>query len=233
MNTFDSVFARAARQLPSGWTCASSTCNFVLGFSARTNPLSPFFARSDGLIVVVSLAVMLHIDVAVYGALHLVNNSTLLLFFEYTSIRFQHLINFPEYRSLAGLSPQEGRVVARTFNSILGDIRGPCPGLNTLASHGYINRTGVTTPGDIIIEFLIWNSPLRFLPHLFASVQIRPQTMSPLPDLTLMAPSKIKFLQIHILVTTFSTRLCSIGSFMLTKKSEKAMSRSKPQRWTG
>ncbi|KAF8138846.1 hypothetical protein EV363DRAFT_1394275 [Boletus edulis] len=231
MNTFDSVFARAARQLPSGWTCALSTCHF-----ARTNPLSPFFARSDGLIVV-SLAVMLHIDVAVYGALHLVNNSTLLLFFEYTRLfiwslsGFQHLINFPEYRSLAGLSPQEGRVVARTFNSILGDIRGPCPGLNTLASHGYINRTGVTTPGDIIIEFLIWNSPLRFLPHLFASVQIRPQTMSPLPDLTLMAPSKIK--QIHILVTTFSTRLCSIGSFMLTKKSEKTTSRSKPQRWTG
>jgi len=31
-----------------------------------------------------------------------------------------------------------------------GDIRGPCPGLNTLASHGYINRSGVVTPGEII-----------------------------------------------------------------------------------
>ncbi|KAG6373784.1 heme-thiolate peroxidase [Boletus reticuloceps] len=92
---------------------------------------------------------------------------------------FPHLANFPEYRSLAGLSPQEIRAVTRQFNSMPGaqplpppindtssklindadhpfmplqpgDIRGPCPGLNTLASHGYINRTGVTTPGDII-----------------------------------------------------------------------------------
>ncbi|KAF8440405.1 hypothetical protein L210DRAFT_3539562 [Boletus edulis BED1] len=76
-----------------------------------------------------------------------------------------HLANFPEYRSLAGLSPQEVRAVARTFSSTPGaqplpppindtssklvndpkhpylplrpgDIRGPCPGLNTLASHG-------------------------------------------------------------------------------------------------
>ena len=78
---------------------------------------------------------------------------------------FPHLAKFPEYRSLAGLSPQEVRVVARTFSSTPGaqplpppinntsaklvydvdhpfvpdqpgDIRGPCPGLNTLASHG-------------------------------------------------------------------------------------------------
>jgi hypothetical protein len=31
-----------------------------------------------------------------------------------------------------------------------GDIRGPCPGLNTLASHGYIPRNGVATPAQII-----------------------------------------------------------------------------------
>ncbi|KAJ3515015.1 heme-thiolate peroxidase [Coprinellus aureogranulatus] len=31
-----------------------------------------------------------------------------------------------------------------------GDIRGPCPGLNTLASHGYLPRDGVATPAQII-----------------------------------------------------------------------------------
>ncbi|RXW15744.1 heme-thiolate peroxidase [Candolleomyces aberdarensis] len=31
-----------------------------------------------------------------------------------------------------------------------GDERGPCPGMNTLASHGYISRDGVATPGQIV-----------------------------------------------------------------------------------
>ncbi|EKM76332.1 hypothetical protein AGABI1DRAFT_78772 [Agaricus bisporus var. burnettii JB137-S8] len=31
-----------------------------------------------------------------------------------------------------------------------GDIRGPCPGLNTLASHGYISRSGITSCSEII-----------------------------------------------------------------------------------
>ncbi|KAG2011105.1 hypothetical protein CC2G_011255 [Coprinopsis cinerea AmutBmut pab1-1] len=31
-----------------------------------------------------------------------------------------------------------------------GDVRGPCPGLNTLASHGYLPRDGVATPAQII-----------------------------------------------------------------------------------
>ncbi|KAH7100961.1 heme-thiolate peroxidase [Auriculariales sp. MPI-PUGE-AT-0066] len=31
-----------------------------------------------------------------------------------------------------------------------GDARGPCPGLNTLASHGYLPRDGVATPGQIV-----------------------------------------------------------------------------------
>jgi len=30
------------------------------------------------------------------------------------------------------------------------DIRGPCPGLNTLASHGYFPRNGIATPAQII-----------------------------------------------------------------------------------
>ncbi|KAF9453302.1 Cloroperoxidase [Macrolepiota fuliginosa MF-IS2] len=31
-----------------------------------------------------------------------------------------------------------------------GDIRGPCPGLNTLASHGWLPRNGIATPAQII-----------------------------------------------------------------------------------
>ncbi|KIJ26514.1 hypothetical protein M422DRAFT_272390 [Sphaerobolus stellatus SS14] len=31
-----------------------------------------------------------------------------------------------------------------------GDIRGPCPGLNTLASHGYLPRNGIATPAQIV-----------------------------------------------------------------------------------
>ncbi|KAF9445364.1 aromatic peroxygenase precursor [Macrolepiota fuliginosa MF-IS2] len=30
------------------------------------------------------------------------------------------------------------------------DIRGPCPGLNTLANHGYLPRNGIVTPGQVI-----------------------------------------------------------------------------------
>lgn len=85
------------------------------------------------------------------------------------SLGFPHLANFPEYRSLAGLSQEEVRAVAQTFSStpgaqplpppindtsaklvydaahpylpdLPGDIRGPCPGLNTLASHGVSDR---------------------------------------------------------------------------------------------
>ncbi|KAF8138810.1 heme-thiolate peroxidase [Boletus edulis] len=80
---------------------------------------------------------------------------------------FPHLANFPEHRSLAGLSPEEVRAVASQFDSMPGaqplpppisdtssilpsDLRGPCPGLNTLAAHGYLPRQGVVTPGQII-----------------------------------------------------------------------------------
>ena len=81
------------------------------------------------------------------------------------ALGFREIANFPEYSSLAGLSAREVRAVARTFSSTPGaqplpppindtsaklvndadhpflptrpgDIRGPCPGLNTLASHG-------------------------------------------------------------------------------------------------
>ncbi|KAH6891630.1 Chloroperoxidase [Coprinopsis sp. MPI-PUGE-AT-0042] len=32
-----------------------------------------------------------------------------------------------------------------------GDMRGPCPGLNTLANHGYLPRDGIASPRQIII----------------------------------------------------------------------------------
>ncbi|KAF9032969.1 aromatic peroxygenase precursor [Panaeolus papilionaceus] len=33
----------------------------------------------------------------------------------------------------------------------VGDIRGPCPGLNTLASHGWLPRDGIATPSQIML----------------------------------------------------------------------------------
>ncbi|KAJ3544720.1 heme-thiolate peroxidase [Coprinellus aureogranulatus] len=85
---------------------------------------------------------------------------------------------FPSYGSLAGLSEREvNEIVAGLphitpgkppgplkFNGTKlvydrdhpwkplrrGDIRGPCPGLYTLASHGYLPRDGVATPSQII-----------------------------------------------------------------------------------
>ncbi|KXN81291.1 Aromatic peroxygenase [Leucoagaricus sp. SymC.cos] len=85
---------------------------------------------------------------------------------------------FPSYGSLAGLPREEldkilPTLQARTpgnppppleFNGTKlvndpqhpwqplkdGDIRGPCPGLNTLASHGYLPRNGIASPVQII-----------------------------------------------------------------------------------
>ena len=82
-----------------------------------------------------------------------------------SALAFPHLANYPRYRSLAGLSQDEVRYVSRQYGGFPGpqplpapinytgpklvndkdhpykdlrdgDIRGPCPGLNTLASHG-------------------------------------------------------------------------------------------------
>jgi hypothetical protein len=85
---------------------------------------------------------------------------------------------FPRYASLAGMSNEEVEIVARQIgysppqpappplqndDAILvnnpqhpfipagpEDQRGPCPGLNTLASHGYLSHTGVDTPQNLI-----------------------------------------------------------------------------------
>ncbi|KZW03092.1 Cloroperoxidase [Exidia glandulosa HHB12029] len=49
-----------------------------------------------------------------------------------------------------------------------GQQRGPCPGLNTLASHGYLPRSGVATPAQIVTaltygSFLVDGNPLTNL----------------------------------------------------------------------
>ncbi|KAF9443871.1 Cloroperoxidase [Macrolepiota fuliginosa MF-IS2] len=49
------------------------------------------------------------------------------------------------------------------------DIRGPCPGLNTLANHGYLPRNGVASPAQIITAvqegFNMENSFARFVTY--------------------------------------------------------------------
>ncbi|KAG9314996.1 heme-thiolate peroxidase [Chiua virens] len=116
--------------------------------------------------------------VSLFPRMKLQSLATLVALVHY-ALGFPHLMNFPEYRSLAGLSPQEVRAVERSFSQTpgaqplpppindtsaklvydaahpyipdqSGDIRGPCPGLNTLASHGYLPHNGVATPAHII-----------------------------------------------------------------------------------
>ncbi|KAF8956879.1 Chloroperoxidase [Flammula alnicola] len=85
---------------------------------------------------------------------------------------------FPSYGSLAGLSKRELDEILPTLTRretqnppgplnftgtklvndaahpwkplAPGDIRGPCPGLNTLASHGWLPRSGIASPAQII-----------------------------------------------------------------------------------
>ncbi|KAF8504016.1 Chloroperoxidase [Gautieria morchelliformis] len=87
-------------------------------------------------------------------------------------------VAFPSYQSLAGLSRKEldnvlpmlvhrspesppgplSDTSAKLVNDKAhpweplrpGDIRGPCPGLNTLASHGWLPRNGIATPAQIV-----------------------------------------------------------------------------------
>ncbi|TFK26066.1 Cloroperoxidase [Coprinopsis marcescibilis] len=85
---------------------------------------------------------------------------------------------FPQHGTLAGLDARQVEQIVPTLNARVpppppgppaftgaklvddrdhpwrplrqGDVRGPCPGLNTLASHGYLPRNGVATPTQII-----------------------------------------------------------------------------------
>ncbi|KAF5335384.1 hypothetical protein D9611_011767 [Ephemerocybe angulata] len=91
---------------------------------------------------------------------------------------FPAVTAFPAHASLGGLSERELDKIIPTLNAVLpgkvppplkfngtklvydkahpwqplrpGDIRGVCPGLNTLASHGYLPRNGIATPAQII-----------------------------------------------------------------------------------
>ncbi|TFK18470.1 Cloroperoxidase [Coprinopsis marcescibilis] len=87
------------------------------------------------------------------------------------------VLAFPQYQSLAGLSERELKEALPTLTPRLptpprpevyqgaklvdnaahpwrapraGDQRGPCPGLNTLANHGYLPRDGVASPAQTI-----------------------------------------------------------------------------------
>ncbi|KAF8989694.1 Chloroperoxidase [Cyathus striatus] len=88
------------------------------------------------------------------------------------------VLGFPQYGSLAGLSERELDAILPTLRARKADppppplkdtsaklvndkkhpweplrpddIRGPCPGLNTLASHGWLPRSGVATPSQIV-----------------------------------------------------------------------------------
>ncbi|KAF8888455.1 heme-thiolate peroxidase [Gymnopilus junonius] len=102
---------------------------------------------------------------------------------------------FPAYQSLAGLTREELDVVIPTLKFVpppsppgpladdstklvndaahpfiaprSSDQRGPCPALNTLASHGYLSRNGIVSPVEVINAvqeaFNLENSFARFL----------------------------------------------------------------------
>ncbi|KXN81289.1 Aromatic peroxygenase [Leucoagaricus sp. SymC.cos] len=98
--------------------------------------------------------------------------------FALAAAAFTEAFSFPAYRSLAGISRRELEIIlprlevappedppgplndtsAKLVNDAAhpwmplapNDIRGPCPGLNTLASHGYLPRDGIATPAQII-----------------------------------------------------------------------------------
>ncbi|TEB20562.1 aromatic peroxygenase precursor [Coprinellus micaceus] len=106
-------------------------------------------------------------------------NSAISLFVLVSTLtHFSTTLAFPSYGSLAGLSQREVHELVARLPAVLpppppgpltsngtklvydrnhpwkplrkGDIRGPCPGLNTLASHGYLPRDGVASPSQII-----------------------------------------------------------------------------------
>ncbi|KIJ48886.1 hypothetical protein M422DRAFT_247254 [Sphaerobolus stellatus SS14] len=100
--------------------------------------------------------------------------STLLAF----SLLAIQAIAFPQYQPLVVLSKQELDNILPRLNVMMpppppgplsntsvklvnhrvhlyglpgkGDMCGPCPGLNTLASHGYLPHNGIATPTQII-----------------------------------------------------------------------------------
>ncbi|TFK17850.1 Cloroperoxidase [Coprinopsis marcescibilis] len=88
------------------------------------------------------------------------------------------VVAFPSYAPLGGLTARELQDIIPTLDAVIpppppgpptftgtklvddgdhpwkplqsGDQRGPCPGLNVLASHGYLPRNGIVTPAQLI-----------------------------------------------------------------------------------
>lgn len=116
--------------------------------------------------------------------------------------------SFPAHRSLAGLSREQLDLIlpmlsvaspenppgplndtsAKLVNDAAhpwrlpasNDMRGPCPGLNTLASHGYLPRDGIATPAQIITAamegFNMENSLAKFVTYAAFLVDGNPVT---------------------------------------------------------
>jgi len=109
-------------------------------------------------------------------ALHLSMNQFLKLAFALAAVPWASA--FPAHRSLGGLSKEQLETIiprlsvappedppgplndtsAKLVNDAdhpwmtpaPNDMRGPCPGLNTLASHGYLPRNGIASPAQIV-----------------------------------------------------------------------------------
>ncbi|CAF1084881.1 unnamed protein product [Adineta steineri] len=74
--------------------------------------------------------------------------SSAIIFFIWI-ILVEQCISFPHLASKLGLKcnqPSDHPFIPPGPN----DIRGPCPGLNTAANHGYINRTGITNFDELV-----------------------------------------------------------------------------------
>ncbi|KIJ52275.1 hypothetical protein M422DRAFT_156243 [Sphaerobolus stellatus SS14] len=116
---------------------------------------------------------------------------TTLIFVAFVQLAFA----FPAYESLAGLSEREIDALIATNGPLRipsppgplkddslklvndpahpfipagpDDIRGPCPGLNTLASHGFLPRSGVARPDQLVTAVMegynLGNDFARFL----------------------------------------------------------------------
>ncbi|KAF8876876.1 heme-thiolate peroxidase [Gymnopilus junonius] len=124
------------------------------------------------------------------------------------ALRISTVTAFPAYESLAGLTREELDAAVSTTKFVPppsppgplsddssklvnnaahpyqplkpGDQRGPCPALNTLASHGYLPRNGVATPAQIVTAVQeglnLENSFARFLTYSTFLVNGNPLT---------------------------------------------------------
>ncbi|CAF0894567.1 unnamed protein product [Adineta steineri] len=69
-------------------------------------------------------------------------------------------ISFPHLASKRNLDPEQASLYP-FIPPGPNDIRGPCPGLNTAANHGYINRSGITNFDELVkMQQVLYNAGL-------------------------------------------------------------------------